>query len=73
MLTVSVKLNRLEDAKAIGREAFRNGLETPARHDHLLQIAYFQEDMEEVRKQEDWLRPRSPELRYLRTPFESTA
>jgi tetratricopeptide (TPR) repeat protein len=30
-------------------------------HDRLLQIAYFQEDMEEVRKQEDWLRPRSAE------------
>jgi tetratricopeptide (TPR) repeat protein len=36
-------------------------LETPVLHDRLLQIAYFQEDMEEVRKQEDWLRQRSAE------------
>jgi len=61
VLSLSVKLNRLEDAKVIAREAFRNGVETPLLHDRLLQIAYFQEDMEEVRKQEDWLNPRSAE------------
>src|SRR5260370_11602845 len=58
---MSVKLNRLEDAKAIAREACRSGVEALFLHDRLLQIAYFQEDMEEVRKQEDWLRPRSAE------------
>jgi DNA-binding winged helix-turn-helix (wHTH) protein/tetratricopeptide (TPR) repeat protein len=46
--------NRMEEAKAVGREAIANGQESQAVHSKLLLVAYAQHDAEAVTRETKW-------------------
>jgi tetratricopeptide (TPR) repeat protein len=54
-------LNRTDEAKAAFQEALRNGVDVAGVHVAWLSVAYLDEDLAEVKRQEDVLRPQMQE------------
>jgi tetratricopeptide (TPR) repeat protein len=53
-------MGRTPEAMSILRQAILNGADVPPIHTAMLSLAYMQEDLAEVKRQEEWLRPKVP-------------